>query len=109
LRFRDLDLYAGKAGAGEGIRIGPAPKLAVGDDLEPDLFLQLDHAADGFVLDRGEPFAIELSGRVLPPCAQQLGRPQQAADMLGAKGRRMDHSYAVLAGVGARASLEGLS
>src|SRR5262249_16595739 len=46
LILRQLDLHAGNAGAGERVGIGPAPELAVGDDVEPNLLLQRDHAAD---------------------------------------------------------------
>ena len=82
-----LDRDAGDAGAGEAVGIGAAPELAVGDDLQPDVLLQLDDVADRVVLDRGQPFAVELAGGVLLPRAQQFRRAQQAADMLGAERR----------------------
>src|SRR4029453_550247 len=87
LILRQLDLHAGNAGAGEGIGIGPAPKLAVGDDVEPDLLLQRDHAADGIVLDRAQLVAAELALCVLRSRVQKPRRPHQAADMLGAERR----------------------
>ena len=80
---------------GEGIGIGPAAELAVGDDLQADVFLQLDHAGNGIVLDRRELAAIEFSRGVLMACAQELRRPQQAADMFGAERRRTGHGDAV--------------
>ena len=67
-----LDLHAGNAGAGEGIRIGAAAELAVGDDLQAELFLQLDHAGDGRILDCRQTLAIERAGGVLLARAQQF-------------------------------------
>src|SRR4029077_778405 len=77
----------GNAGAGEGIGIGPAPELAVGDDIEPDLLLQRDHAADGVVLDSAQLVAAELALGVPGSRLQKPRRSHQAADMLGAKRR----------------------
>src|SRR5262245_10560657 len=45
--LRHFDLHAGNAGAGEGIGIGAAPELAVGDDVQADVLLQLNHAGNG--------------------------------------------------------------
>src|SRR4029453_13889184 len=91
LILRQLDLHAGNAGAGEGIRIGPAPQLAVGHDVEPDLLLQRDHAADGIVLDRAQLVAAELALCVLRSRLQKPRRGPQGADMLRAEGGRSLH------------------
>jgi hypothetical protein len=87
-----FDLHAGNAGAGERIGIGAPPELAVGDDLQTDVFLQLDHAGDGLVFDFPQRLAIEFAGRVPLACAQEFARTHQAADMFGAEGRRSHHS-----------------
>src|SRR5262249_55867842 len=74
--LRHVDLHAGNAGAGEGIGIGATPELAVGDDLQADVLLQLNHAGNGYILDCGQALAIEFTGRVLLARAQELRRPQ---------------------------------
>ena len=71
--LRQLNRDPGNAGTGEAVRIGAAPELAVGDDLQPDILLQRDDVADGVVLDCGQPLAVELAGGVLLPRAQQAG------------------------------------
>src|SRR5262249_39397657 len=68
-----FDLQAGNAGAGERIGIGATPELAVGDDLQTDVFLQLDHAGDSLVFDFPQRLAIEFAGRVPLACAQEFG------------------------------------
>jgi len=87
-----FDLHAGNARAGERIGIGATPELAVGDHLQTDVFLQLDHAGDGLVFDFAQRLAIEFAGRVPLACAQEFARAHQAADMFGAEGRRSHHS-----------------
>src|SRR5262249_46419239 len=82
-----LDPHAGNTGAGEGIGVGPAPELAVGDGVEADLLLQRDHLPDRLVLDRAQPGTVDHSLRVLLARAQQRRRADQAADMLGSKRR----------------------
>jgi len=74
--LRHFDLHAGNAGAGEGIGIGAAPELAVGDDLQADVLLQLDHAGNGLVFDPPQRLAIEFTGRVPLSRAQEFRRPQ---------------------------------
>ena len=71
----------------EKIEMPPrAAELAVGDRLQPDVFLLLDDARDLAVLDR-----LELRGRISPrsACARlfERGGAQQAADVIGAEGR----------------------
>jgi hypothetical protein len=57
---------------------GLAPKLPVGDHLQPEAFLPADHVGDAAVLRR-------------PPAGgKKLGRPEEAADVLGAE-RRSAH------------------
>ena len=64
-----------------------AAKLAVGDGFEADLLLLLHDVADRVVLDgakliRADPSGLTRGARVL-----QRRRPQQASDLVGAKGR----------------------
>src|SRR5262245_44794588 len=92
--LRHFDLHARNAGAGEGIGIGAAPELAVGDDAQADVFLEFHHAGNGRILDCGQAVAIEFTGRVLLARPQEFRRPQQAADMFGSEGGRADHSRA---------------
>ena len=64
-----------------------AAELAVGDRFEPGLLLQRHRVADGAVLDRLE---LVVGETVLAPGAvrlAQLGRAQQAADVIGAERR----------------------
>src|SRR4051812_14414819 len=69
------------------IEMPPRPaEFTVGDGLQADLFLLLDDAFDLAIFDR-----LEISRRHLafgPSRARlfQRSRPQQAADMIGAKG-----------------------
>src|SRR5512133_972234 len=82
------------ASAGEGVGIGAAPELAVGDDLQADVLLQLDYAGNGLIFDPPQRLAIEFTGRVLRSRAQEVRRPQQASDMFGSEGGRAGHSRA---------------
>ena len=93
--FSQFDRDAGNARRGKRIRIGSAPEVAVGHDGKPDVLLQLHDAADRFVLDRSQRLAREPAQGMLGARAQQRGRPQQAADMLGAKRRRAAHGSGV--------------
>src|SRR5262249_58727896 len=92
--LRHFDLHAGNAGAGEGIGIGTAPELAVGDDMQADVFLEFHHAGNGRIFDCGQALAIEFTGRVLLARARELRRPQQAADMFGSEGEGGERSRA---------------
>ena len=81
-------LAAEPAQAGEEVHVpGPAAHLAIGDAEEPGRFLEPHRLADGLVLRGGQ------GGRARLPLvrleAQRLegGRPQQAADVIGAEGR----------------------
>jgi hypothetical protein len=67
--------------------IGAAPKLAVGNDLEPDLLLHSHRFANAFILNVREFIGVNLSGRMTFERLPQCGRPQQAADMLCPKRR----------------------
>jgi hypothetical protein len=53
--------------------------------VEADVLLQLDHGADRLILDLGEPLAPDHAGREFVARAQQLRRPHEAADVLGAE------------------------
>src|SRR4029077_9863086 len=61
--------------------------LAVGDELEPELFLHAHDVPDGGLLDAREPGRRELALLRLLACLDQRLRPDQAADMVGAEGR----------------------
>src|SRR5712692_6126592 len=62
---------------------GLAPEFAVGDHLEAEAFLPMDHVHDAFVLDC-------LTGSLVRPKVQKPGRSQKTADVLGAV-RRAAH------------------
>ena len=64
---------------------GLAIVLAVGDDLEPDLFLQAHDAADRIVLDADQVGRRKLARIGRGPRFDQRVRPDQAADMVGAE------------------------
>ncbi len=65
-----------------------AAEFAVGDRLEADLFLFPDGLFDLAILDRLEFSRIDLAALALGARLLQRGRPQQAADMIGAEWRR---------------------
>src|SRR5262249_637008 len=89
-------LYPRDASAGESqqkiLKPRSTAKFTVGDDLEPDVFLQLHDVRDGGVLELSQLFELQRSADLtilialgLGARLQQPGRPQQAADVLGAK------------------------
>src|SRR4030095_121629 len=59
--------------------------FAVRDGLQADLFLQLRHVSDRAVFDFPQGLGGESSLLILLASAQKFRRPQQAADMIGAK------------------------
>ncbi len=67
--------------------IGAAAEFAVGDEFEAEAFLQGDGVADGLVFGRGQIVLADFTAGETPALFQQIRRPQQAADMLGAKRR----------------------
>ena len=62
---------------------GRAAELAVGDVLQADVLLQRDDVADRRVLDRAQLVVVDAAGRVVLAGLEQLGRAQQAADVVG--------------------------
>ena len=101
----DLDAFVARRHRGEGdaaihdmaldaveppqeVEMPPgAAEFAVGDRLQAGRFLLLDDVLDGAVLDRFEFGGADLAfGAALARCFQR-GRPQQAADMIGAERR----------------------
>ena len=64
-----------------------APELAVGRELEPDLFLLLDDLLDLAVLDLPELLGGDLALLALRPRLLERRGAQQAADMIGAEWR----------------------
>ena len=66
---------------------GGAAELAVGDRLQPGLLLHADDVPDRLVLGLREALVVEPAGGVRLARLEQLGRPQQAADVVGAERR----------------------
>ena len=66
---------------------GNAAKLAIGDRLEPDLLLSADDVFDLAILDVLKGLGRNLAARALLARRFQGCRPQQTADMIGAKRR----------------------
>ena len=64
-----------------------ATKLAIRDDAQANAFLHRDGGADGRVLRRAQLIRRRGASGVALAQFEQFGRPQQAADMLGAKWR----------------------
>src|SRR6202158_5816619 len=62
-----------------------AAVFAVGYRLETEAFLATAHAANRVVLERAELHGGDFLGLVIGTCAQQLRRPEEAADGVGAK------------------------
>jgi hypothetical protein len=61
--------------------------LAIGNTLQSDLFLELSDIANTSVFDCAQRLGRDRSLLTLLASAQKLGRPKQAAHMIGAKGR----------------------
>ncbi len=66
---------------------GLAVVFAVGDRLQAEILLQLDHVADGVVLDGGQGGLVDLAGRLSDAGVKKRLRAKQAADVVGAKRR----------------------
>ena len=64
-----------------------AAEFAVGDRFQPDRLLPLDRLADRRILDLPQRFDGTLAALRLVARLAQLRRPQQAADLVGAKRR----------------------
>ena len=75
---------------------GGAAELAVGDSLEPDLLLARDDALDGRVLDRRQLALTELALGIAGTRLLDLGRTQQASDMIGPERRHAGRHVFVL-------------
>lgn len=91
----DLDLLVRRADPAEPVDEvhvpGRAAELPVGGRPEPGLALHPDHVADGGVLRRGERGRVDAALGAAVPGREQLGRTQQAADMVGAERRGRPH------------------
>src|SRR5262245_54452393 len=82
------DVLLNAVDAPEKIEVPPRPaELAIGDRLQPDLFLLLDDALDLAVFDCLEFGRADLALGALRARLMQRGGTQQAADMVGAKRR----------------------
>src|SRR5215468_4230406 len=74
--------------------IGAAPKFPVGCHFKPDLFLHAYRRADAVILDARELVAADfMCGMTAEGLTQNL-RPQQAADVIGAKRRSASRANA---------------
>ena len=71
----------------ESAPIGPTAKFAVRRHLKSDLFLQAHDGADAVVLNARELVVSDLVGGMPAERLPQGLRPQQAADVVGAKRR----------------------
>ena len=65
-----------------------APELAVGRRTHSCLALERDDVADGGVLDLAQPVVVELARPVSGPGVEEVGRPEQAPDVVGAERRK---------------------
>ena len=97
LEHRRLDDEA-LAAFDEPAPVGAAAELAVGDDLQAGVLLQLHHIADGALLDGDELGIVGALAAVLAERLAQLLGAQQAADMIGAEGRALRVFRAIWAG-----------
>ena len=68
-----------------------APKFAVSHGLQADVFLEFDHFADRPILDFAQRALAHFTVAKLVTRFDKLLRPQQAADVVGAKGRLAVH------------------
>src|ERR1051325_5681358 len=62
-----------------------AAKLAIGDAVHPDIFLNSDNIADAAIFDFAQLRRIDLAVLILFPGLPKLGWPQQTTDMIRAK------------------------
>ena len=67
--------------------IRAAAEFAVGDDLEPGVFLQLHHIPDALVLNLCKMGVVDALGEIVLEGLPQDRRTQEAPDMVGAKWR----------------------
>src|SRR5689334_21610234 len=65
-----------------------APELAVGDAAQPEVLLELDDAANRLVLHLAKRGSVQRARLELVARVEQEFRPEEAADVVGAKGRR---------------------
>ena len=70
-----------------------ASEFAVGDPVEPDLFLHADDVGDRRVFDGAECRLADLSSLAALSRGEQLRRPQEAADVVGAERRLGAHAH----------------
>ena len=64
-----------------------APKLAVGDALHTDIFLNSDNIADAAIFDFAQLRGTDLALLILLPRWSKLWRPKQTADVIRPKRR----------------------
>jgi hypothetical protein len=64
-----------------------APKLAVGNDLKPELLLHFDSIANGAVLSLAQHVEADLAGLPIAPRLHEIRWAFQAADVIDGVGR----------------------
>ena len=75
-----------------------APEFAVGDAAQSQLLLEFDDAADRVVLDGAKLVRVDRAHAELFPRIEQEFRPQETADMVGAKRRQIARAGCHLTG-----------
>jgi hypothetical protein len=66
-----------------------APKLAIGDAVHSDVFLNSDNIADAAIFDFAQLRGAHLGLLIFFPGLPKLRRPQQTADMIRTKRRSL--------------------
>ena len=84
--FRGAEIEAFD-GAQEAARPAAAPKLAVGNDLKPELLLHFDSIANGAVLSLAQHVEADLAGLPIAPRLHEIRWAFQAADVIDGVGR----------------------
>jgi hypothetical protein len=91
----DLDLLVGAGDAAElvdEIHVpGRAAELPIGGGLQANVALHGDDIADCLVLNGFQFVGADPAGGVVGASGHQVGGPQQAPDVVGAKWRRVSH------------------
>jgi hypothetical protein len=94
--MEELPLLGGQPAAAQRLAkeiddVALPPELAVADRIETNRFLLRHDFADRCILDRRERGSIDFTLAELTACFDQMRRPQQAANLIGAE-RRLERS-----------------
>jgi hypothetical protein len=92
---RDVGLHAAELFQEVDVEVGAA-ELAVGDGLQPHVGLELHDLGDRAVLDLAQLGGRDLALGLLLARLQQVGRAQEAADVVGAEGGIEAHVFCLL-------------